>query len=130
MELLKGLSDEDRQAAAEASRWIVEQQGRMVDGVNQERNGQADPVPEGSTFAENDIDVHFLSDSELQSWWDPIDVTQNRGKYSDIISRANELFTGDNIVDYLHSTAREGAVPDSPDGFEMDAWWDDYIDQI
>ena len=130
VEWLKGLSDENRQAVAEASRWIVEQQGRIVDEVNQERNGQADPVPEGSAFAENDIDVHFLSDSELQAWWDPIDVQENRGQYSDIISRANQLFTGDDIVDYLYSTGRESAVPDSPDDFEMDAWWNDYIDQL
>jgi TRAP-type C4-dicarboxylate transport system substrate-binding protein len=130
VEWLKGLSTKDREAIAEASRWIVEQQGRIVDEVNQERNGQADPVPEGSAFAENDIDVHFLSESELQAWWDPIDVTQNREKYSDIISRANQLFTGDDIVDFLHSTAREGAVSDSPDDFELNAWWDDYIDQL
>lgn len=130
VEWLKGLSPEDRQSVAAASRWIVEKQGRMVDEVNQERNGQADPVPEGSAFAQNDIEVHFPDDDELQAWWDPIDVMQNRGKYSDIISRANELFTGDDIVDFLHSTAREGAVPDSPDDFELNVWWDDYIDQL
>jgi TRAP-type C4-dicarboxylate transport system substrate-binding protein len=130
VEWLKGLSSADREAIAEASRWIVEQQGRIVDEVNQERNGQADPVPEGSAFAENDIDVHLLSESELQAWRDPIDVTQNREKYSDIISQANQLFTGDDIVDFLHSTARESAVPDSPNDFELNAWWDDYIDQL
>jgi TRAP-type C4-dicarboxylate transport system substrate-binding protein len=127
---LKGLSSQNRDALAEASRWIVEEQCNMVEEVNKERNGLKEPVPDGSAADEFGLNVHVLDDDELESWWGPIDAKENPELYTDLIDNTNELYEGDDILDYLYESGHESSVPDSPEDYTIDAWWDDYLDEI
>lgn len=130
VEWLKGLSEANRSVLAKASRWVLEGQGQMIEEVNKVRNGQANPVPEGSAFDEFNINVHILSESERATWQDPINAKQNPELYSDIINNANSLFKGDDILDYLYESGHENAVHNDPGDYTVDAWWDDYITEV
>lgn len=127
---LQGLSEDQRGAVADATRDLTEEAVHIADEVIDERVGQQDPPPEGSSWDELDVTVNVLDDDELAAWQEPLDPQENPELWEPERELMEDLEAPDDFYDTIYETARESDAPDSPEEFTIDAWWDDYLDEI
>jgi len=134
VEWLKGLSEEDRQIIAEESRMIYRDLVRKNPQIHREVLGtHTDDPPESSCVNEHDLQVNYIEGDEQQQWADMVTYEQNADLYTDIIESADRIgVDGEAFHEYLHDSARESAVPDGfwGDDYTVDAWWDDYLQEM
>jgi TRAP-type C4-dicarboxylate transport system substrate-binding protein len=125
---LKGLSDEQRNALASATKEASENVIHMYREHMLNDIGEQQPPPEGSRLAELDIMVTAPSESEMEQWKEPVDPQKNPKKYEDIIGGSN--IGGKEFYDYLYNAARSGEVPTNYEDFAPQSWWDKHLDDI
>ncbi|WP_084509931.1 substrate-binding domain-containing protein [Haloplanus natans] len=134
VEWLKGLSEENRAIIAEESRRIYRDLVRMNPEIHQQRLGtHTDDPPESACVNEHDLQVNYIEGDEQRQWMDMVSYEQNADLYSDIIGSADQIgVDGEAFHEYLHDSARESAVPDGfwGDDYTVDAWWDDYLEEM
>lgn len=135
VDFLKDLSETERAAFAEVTANLAEQSIQRTDRMYERFQGLSPDAPvEGSNFHtqgpdDGPVQVNWLSESDLKAWRDPVNPADNRALYDDAIGRVHDEFT-DGFFDQLHDIARESGVPNQSENFTLDAWWDDYLDQI
>jgi len=129
VEWLKGLSDENRSILAEATKQHTKDVAMLVPDVIENRAGltQDQNAPEGSWAAKTDTKVQVIGKDEMPKWREGLDVRDNPDQYSTTIDAADSL-TGTNTLDEVVLPAADNPV--SPDGVEIEMWWDDVLDQI
>ncbi|MDQ2055969.1 TRAP transporter substrate-binding protein DctP [Halobellus sp. H-GB7] len=125
---LKQLSTEQRSTLASVTKSVSEDVVKLSDEVANKRVGESSPPPEGSGFAENGVRVNTLTDAELEQWKQPVSAKENKDLYSRTIDKVSLWDEG--FHNYLWDTARSSSVPEKPADFSIDAWWNDYIDEI
>jgi hypothetical protein len=134
VEWLKGLSDENLTVIAEESRKLYRDLVRRNPQIHREVLGtHTDDPPEDSCVVEHDLQVNYVEGDEQQKWADQVTYDQNPDLYTDIIDSADQIgVDGEAFHEYLHDSARESAVPDDfwGDDFTIDAWWDDYLQEM
>lgn len=132
VEWLKGLSEENRQVIAEESKKLYRDLVRMNDEIHQERLGvHTDSPPDSSCTVEHDLTVNYLDESEMKKWRQKVSPVENSNMYSDIIGSAQQIgVDGQAFHEYLRDSARENAVPSDNNDFTVDAWWDDYLQEM
>jgi hypothetical protein len=134
VEWLKGLSEENRSIIAEESRMLYRDLVRRNQQLHREELGTyVDDPPEGSEVVEHDLQVNYIEGDERQQWADMVTYDQNPDLYTDVIESASQIgVDGEAFHEYLHDSARESAVPDGfyGDDYTIDAWWDDYIQEM
>lgn len=135
VDFLKDLSETERAAFAEVTANLAEQSIQRTDRMYERFQGLSPDAPvEGSNFHtqgpdDGPVQVNWLSESDLEAWRDPVNPADNRDLYDDAIGRVHDEFT-DGFFDQLHDIARESGVPNQSKNFTLNAWWDDYLDQI
>lgn len=130
LEWLKSLSSDQQDALAEQTKTTYEE---VVKGVGEgwaNKVGYSDPPPEGSAIAENDITMNILDDDEVAAWREPVDVYEHPDLYDDILTDAEELTGESDPISTFGDLASGSGVPSEPTDFEIEAWWDDIIDQV
>lgn len=128
---LQGLSGDQRGTLADVTREMTEEAVHIADEVIRERVGQQDPPPAGSSWDELGVTVNMLDDDELQAWIDPLDPQENPDMWEPERELIEDLDAPtDDFYDIIYETARESDAPNSPEEFTIDAWWDDYLDEI
>ena len=134
VEWLKGLSEENRSIIAEESRMLYRDLVRRNKQLHEEELGTyVDDPPEGSEVVEHDLQVNYIEGDERQQWADMVTYDQNPDLYTDVIESASQIgVDGEAFHEYLYDSARESAVPDGfyGDDYTIDAWWDDYIQEM
>jgi len=134
VEWLKGLSEEDRTIVAEESRRLYRDLVRRNGRLHREVLGvYTDDPPADSCVVEHDLQVNYVEGSDRQEWVDRVSYEQNADLYTDIIDSAGRIdVDGEAFHEYLRDSARESAVPDDfyGDDYTIDAWWDDYIQEM
>jgi TRAP-type C4-dicarboxylate transport system substrate-binding protein len=131
VEWLKGLTDQQVEWIATASRDMHRQTNRIAEEVYRERVGVQDPTPSGSPLSENDIELEFIDD--MSPWVDAVEAKNNPDLYDSIFNTVENLegvSDGQELFNLLWETARDSGVPDSSEDYEIDSFWDDYLDQI
>jgi len=127
---LKSLHPRNRDIIAAATKDVTERLVHLTTDVVENRTGISSPPPEGSGFAENNIEVTMLNDEQLSAWKDPIEAINNRDKYELVFNKIDTLTGMDDYFNTIYERARESSAPDTPEDYTADAWWDDYLDQI
>lgn len=130
-EWLRNLPDGHRELIADTTRELTEQAVAIADELVDERVGQQEPPPDGSAWDELGVTVNILDDDEQQAWVDPLDPRENPEKWAperELLENFEE--TPDDFYDRIYEIARGNSAPDSPSEFSIDAWWDDYLDEI
>lgn len=132
VEFLKSLSEENRQALAEASKSVTEDLSQVNEEVRYERVGYEDPPADGSALDEEGVEITVPDDDQMEEWRDPVWPEDNHGLYEDIYDAVESDIGIDGIEfwEYLRDTAREDSVPDSTNDFTVDSHWADWIDEI
>lgn len=133
VEWLQDLSDENLSIIAEVSRSVYEDLVQMnMEKIHQQRLGMyTDDPPEDSCAVENNLEYIYLDDDEMQEWRDLTGYQNNLNLYSDILDSASQIgVDGEAFHEYLVDSARENSVPSSSEAFTVDAWWDDYIQEM
>jgi hypothetical protein len=132
VEWLKGLSEENRTILAEESRKLYRDLVRMNDEIHQQRLGMyVDDPPEDSCAVEHDLQFNYLDDDQTQQWRDQVVYEQNKDLYSDIIGSADQIgVDGEAFHEYLVDSDQENSVPTDTTQFTVDAWWDDYLQEM
>lgn len=128
VEWLTSLPDQYIQTMADVSRNIFEETINTLPEIIDQRWGLTESPHEDSKVAEFGIDVVVPNEDEMSQWRDPIDPEQNPDMWTEVIERGESL-GGDGFYQYIRDSAREDAVPE-PGQFEVEAWWDDYIDEL
>ena len=135
VDFLKSLSEEERETFASVTAELAEESIRRSDDVYETFQGLSPEAPvEGSNYYTQGPDgepvrVNWLDEDQLAAWREPIDPASNRDLYRDTIDRVHEEFT-DGFYDHLYEIARESGVPSRSADFSLDAWWDDYLEQM
>ena len=134
VEWLKSLSDENLTIIAEESRKLYRDLVRKNRQLHEEVLGTyVDNPPESAAVNEHDVQVNYIEGDELQEWADQVTYNQNPEMYTDIIESAEQIgVDGEAFHEYLYDSARDSAVPDSfyGDSYTIDAWWDDYLQEM
>ncbi|WP_254533976.1 TRAP transporter substrate-binding protein [Natrinema gelatinilyticum] len=128
---LQSIPEEHMQAIADVTRKSTEEMVHIAEDVVFERVGETQPPKEGSAWDELGVTVNVLDDDELKKWKDPVDPIKNSDMWKpekDLISNLNT--PRDDIWQLLYDVSREDSVPDSDGEFTIDAWWDDYLDDL
>ncbi|TYL36788.1 ABC transporter substrate-binding protein [Natronococcus pandeyae] len=128
---LQSLSDDRRELLADATRELTEEAVAQADELVDERVGQQDSPPEGSAWNDLDVTVNVLDDDEQRAWIDPLDPQENPEMWAperELLENFEE--TPDGFYDRIYEIAREDDAPDSPEEFSIDAWWDDYLEEV
>lgn len=125
---LKGLSEDQRQALANATKEATNSVMRTYkDHMMNDIGEQQDP-PEGSVLAENDVMVTEPSEDEMEEWINPVDPKSNPGLYEDIIGNVN--IGGQEFYDYLYETSRSSDITSNHEDYSPETWWNDHLDSI
>lgn len=133
VEWLKGLSEQNRTVLAEESRKLYTD---LVQRNDSEIHGQilgleTDDPPEDSCVVEHDLQVNYLDDSQMEEWKSAVTPEENMDLYTDIIESADRIgVDGMEFHEYLWDSARESSVPSNSEDFTIDAWWDDYLQEM
>jgi TRAP-type C4-dicarboxylate transport system substrate-binding protein len=125
---LKQLSEEKRNILANVSKSVSNDMIHRLDSLYEAAGWPPDHNPSDDSCVVSKSTPHFYTEEQLQEWKDPVDPQQNRDLYDDIIGN-NEIGTWD-VYEHIWETSRENAVPDSSEDYNIDVWWDDYIDEI
>lgn len=128
---LQSLSEEHRDLIAEVTRETTEEAVAQADELVDERVGQQESPPDGSAWDELGVTVNILDDDERRAWVDPLDPQRNPEKWEperELLDNFEE--TPDDFYERIYEIARESDAPESPSEFGIDAWWDDYLEEI
>lgn len=131
VEWLQQLPEWALEVIAEETRELNNYLFQITDEIENERIGESDPPADGSAFAEEGITVAELDEDERDEWRSLVSVEDNMNLYEDVLDHGDRIgIDGREFHEYLHDSARESGVPSSLEGFEVDTWWDEYLNQI